>query len=71
MGARVKASVSAYTEGVRYCADLTKVRGVSRCEVVFAVNNLYSLRELGGYIYLFKSPDLPTVVANVRYMTPC
>jgi hypothetical protein len=45
---------------VRYCADLIKVRGVSRgwrsSPGRNNLNNLNSLRELGG-IYLFKTPD--------------
>jgi hypothetical protein len=44
-----------HTPCVRYWADLTKVRGVSRCEVVFRVKTTWFPMSATGAIYTFPS----------------
>ena len=67
---------------VSYCADLTKVRGVSRCGVVFAGKQLVFPTRTTWLIYTsLDSLTRPLVVANgrchcqrmthCRYMTHC
>lgn len=45
---------------VRYWADLAKVRGVSRGEIVLCAENVLSYGNYEGHIYFTESPDFTT-----------